>query len=131
MKRMKSQRFTFLLAVLAIVSAWWVFETFQNRAMAKELTPLTAQHAAEFKTADTKVATRVTVTRQYVFVGDPLAKIAVFVKDKGDSKIAKLREIDFDYRREGGKWTLVDSGRCSSKECQVRARDAFQKSVSR
>lgn len=127
MKKVVTRRTASLLAILAMVSLAWAFDAYQNRVLAKELDPFAAKHVEEFKDANTQVASLITVSRKYVLFGEPLAKVEVFVKANTDTEEDGVRGIEYEYRRENGNWTMVESGSCTSEECQLRARTVLHR----
>jgi len=114
-----------LIGALLALAAVWAVSSFQVRSMEKQLDVLAQQRAQEARAGGAEVTTNVTVTRQYLLFGQPKGKIEVFSRVNSGPQAGQIESIAYYYARQHGKWTCLESGRCSGPECQLRGREAF------
>ena len=115
-----------LLAILAGAIALWGLERYQQRLLRVEATALVEEATQENVEPGLDVVSRLTVSRDALFFGTPRAKVEVFVRDTDQPRSAGIRGIEYHYAFENGEWLLKDSGSCTSEECTIRGREAFQ-----
>lgn len=113
-----------LYTILSFLVLVWMRNESDQRRIKTEVAPLTEKHARDLKEEGLELATAVTVTRPYLFAGEPTAKIAVYRRSTraGDHTI---QGVSYYYQRNATGWTLTESGGCSGEECQAEGQRAF------
>lgn len=114
-----------LFSALAAVAALWGLDRYQQRSLEVNAAALVQEAMQENSAPALDVASRLTVSRDALLFGTPRAKVEVFLRDTGDIQGTRIRGIEYQYTLENGHWRLEDSGSCTSKECALRGREAF------
>lgn len=140
-----SRRPKVLAALLAVLGILWAVSYFQIRDLKNELTYIAEEKIREYagaeegKTLEVAVPV-ITVSKQFILFGKTTGKIAMYMRPAGESGLeeepehSQVREhrhiggisgIEFFLEKEGGEWLDRESGQCSSQQCQLEGKKAF------
>jgi hypothetical protein len=100
-------------------------QSYQQRVLEAGAAPLAEKAIEEFKEPGLDVASHLTVTRDLLFFGTPHAKVEVFVRPAGATGDNAILGIEYHYILDNDEWLFEDSGSCTSEECALRGRKAF------
>ncbi|MBI2431415.1 MAG: hypothetical protein HYV26_00900 [Candidatus Hydrogenedentes bacterium] len=126
MSRPSTVRKIAFLTTLALVVALWGLVRLQQRNLEVDAAPFVEKAVQENVESGLDVVSRLSVSRDALFFGTPRAKVEVFVRDTDQPPSAGIRGIEYHYAFENGEWLFKDSGSCTSEECTIRGREAFQ-----
>jgi hypothetical protein len=115
--------------------------------MERELTRVAEEKISAIYTAEEREILEfakpiVTVSKEYLLFGKTTGKVALYTRPKetpgeeenhdeaasgGHQHFGDITGIQFFLEKEDGAWLDKESGRCSSQQCQVEGKEAFDK----
>lgn len=117
-----TKRIVAAVLLLGVFAGWYFYDMSTLHAEAQ---PILADLIAENQTPGMEVAGSVTVAREAVIFGTPLAKVEVFFRASADAA-SPISGIEYHYVRGEEGWRLTDSGMCSSDRCEIRGAKFFR-----
>ena len=140
-----NRRLKVLAALLTFLGILWTMSYFQIRDLKNELTHIAEAKIREYAGPEEghglEVAVPViTVAKQFILFGKTTGKISMYMRPSAKSEMEEEPEhleghrhqhfgdisgIEFILEREGSEWVDRESGQCSSKQCQVAGKKAF------
>lgn len=114
-----------LVGVLLLTVALWGYDRYTQWSLRADAAPLAEALLRENTSGEVEAAAQLTVSREVPVFGTPRAKVEVFIREAGANETAPISGIEYSYALEAGKWTLKESGGCTSEECRVRGLAAF------
>jgi len=110
--------------------AAWAFAWVDNARLCASLEQDSQDEVGHYRDpfvnqADAETVTVVTAGRSYVFFGETIGKVDLFVKTTREGSSARYAGVEIGFKREDGAWVMTDSGSCSGEECILKARKAF------
>jgi hypothetical protein len=129
LRRGRSRK-AFLLAILVMLCGLWAFASVDNYRLRSSLEQSSQDEVAHYQKAftehpGTEMVTAVTASRTYLFFGETIGKVDVFVKTTPQEGAVRYSGVEIGFKRQGDTWVVTDSGSCSSEECVLKARNAF------
>lgn len=115
-----------LIGFLSVLILVFGGSKYDQMLLERQLRPIAEKHMGEYRTSLLEAASLITVTRDLILVGEPHAKVEVFVRAAEGSGTDGVRGIEYLYAKHGDVWTLEESGSCTSEACVLRGREAFQ-----
>jgi len=122
----KAVRIGVLAVILFMVLAVWGYSAYDQSRLKDSVDPIVETRADENASEEVDVASSVTVTRESVLWGAPMAKVEVYMRAKDGPAVGKITGIEYEYVLEDGEWRFMNSGACSGEECATRGRAAFE-----
>lgn len=65
--------------------------------------------------------------KAYHLFGRAWGVVHVYMRSKGDENFDTFKGLEYFYKREGGRWVLLDTVGCAAKQHHIRAFDEFLK----
>ena len=121
-----TRREAVLVGVLLLTVALWGYDRYTQWTLHADAAPLADALLRENTSGEVEAVTKLTVSREVPVFGTPHAIVEVFIRKAGEGASAPISGIEYSYALEEGKWTLKESGGCTSESCSVRGREAFE-----
>lgn len=133
-----------LISTLSTLCVMWVVSRIQVRALEEELRAYGEERLKEFTRGKEgepglEVAVPVvTASKEYILFGKSIGKVALYMRrvDDEDSEgfdavdehghAGGIGGVEFFLEREGEQWKEVESARCSSEQCRIEGKRAFE-----
>ena len=114
-----------LVGALLLAVGLWGYDRYTQWTLHTDAAPLAAALLRENTSGEVEAVTQLTVSREVPVFGTPHAKVEVFIRKAGAGETSPIGGIEYRYALENGKWTLKESGACTSEACNARGREAF------
>lgn len=123
-----------LAALLVVVALCGVWHLLDQRLLRSELRAASrdtlAVHLAALESDPAQeYAVVFEAGRVVPLVGPAWGKVEMYSRARGDAAMKSFESVEFHFAREGGEWTLLDSARCTSAACKMRAHSVFGKTT--
>ncbi len=105
--------------LLFVILSYWDAHTLKQ-----DLSKYATSQILEYLQLDTRerlVGVKITVTRRWLFFGQPLGKTDLYVAVDDPKQPVKYVGYTFYYEKQNNQWTVVESGACTGMECQWAA----------
>jgi hypothetical protein len=140
-----TRRTAILLALLSLTILLSVAHLVDTARLTRLANSEATRRAEEMRSryGSVEIATDVTVTREFIFLGAPQAKVTVYAYSPDQPPHEEpethapgphaphdspLVGFEYSYSYAGGEWQTGDSSACSSEQCRVDGQKAFARS---